>query len=210
LRGKYAVGEHAYAMVDDSDYKALNEYKWKAKWNREGGNVYAIRTSMINGKMCDIRMHRVVLGYNGRLDIDHKNHDSLDNRKVNLRAVSRSVNALNSKPRKLTQVSAVCTVCKQEYFTTIYTQGRLYCSDECKPKADTVVHTPIDCQHCSEEFTPSKAVQAFCGESCKKKAKYIRDTAAGKTRAAYLKQWRADRAEQINGSLLGFPTKGVS
>ena len=56
LRGKYAVGDHAYAIVDDADYKALNQYKWKAKPNREGGNVYAIRTSMIDEKMCDIRM----------------------------------------------------------------------------------------------------------------------------------------------------------
>lgn len=206
LRGKYAVGDHAYAIVDDADYKALNQYKWKAKPNREGGNVYAIRTSMIDEKMCDIRMHRVVLGYNGRLDVDHINHNSLDNRKENLRAVTRRVNVLNRKPR---QLIGICKGCELAYFSTIYTPQRIYCSDECKPKQKTnytpVVYASIDCTHCFKQFTPATAWQLFCGESCRKKAKRIRDNAAGKTRTAYLKQWKNNRSAQNNGSLVEHP-----
>jgi hypothetical protein len=193
LRGKYAVGQHAYAIVDDADYEALNQYKWKAKPNRPGGNVYAIRTTKIGEKTCDIRMHRVVIGYSGRLDVDHINHNSLDNRKENLRTVTRSVNVLNRKPRHLV---GTCVVCGLAYISMVNTPGRIYCSDECKPKVDyvPVVHAPIDCAHCCEPFTPVIDGQVYCGESCRKKAKYQRDAAAGKTRAAYLRQWRANRA----------------
>jgi len=196
LRGKYAVGDHAYAIVDDADYQGLMKYKWQARYNGSKSNVYAVRNSAVDGKMITIRMHRVVLGYSGRLDVDHINHNSLDNRKENLRAVTRRVNVLNRKPR---QLIGICKGCELAYFSTIYTPQRMYCSDECKPKADyiPVVYAPIDCTHCFKQFTPATAWQLFCGESCRKKAKRIRDNAAGKTRAAYLKQWRANRAAQM-------------
>jgi|CXWL01.1.fsa_nt_gi hypothetical protein len=43
-----------------------------------------------------IVLHRIVLKYKGRKDIDHKNRNKLDCRKGNLRIVSRSINMLNN------------------------------------------------------------------------------------------------------------------
>jgi len=62
LGGKYAVGEHRFALVDDADFAWLNAWRWKAKPNGDHNNIYAIRTQKI-GRICaDIRMHREVLG----------------------------------------------------------------------------------------------------------------------------------------------------
>lgn len=96
LGGKHAVGDHEYTIVDDDMFDELNRYAWKAKPNANGTHVYAIRTQQIGDKTVDIRMHRVVLGYDGPLDVDHFNRNSLDNRRANLRAVTRSVNTKNT------------------------------------------------------------------------------------------------------------------
>lgn len=56
-----------------------------------GGHVYAF--------IGQVPLHRVIMGSPPRLDIDHRNGDTLDNRKANLRVVSRSVNNQNSDRR---------------------------------------------------------------------------------------------------------------
>ena len=203
LSGKYATGSNTYAIVDVANYKELNQYKWKAKFNRPGGNCYAIRTSMINGKMCDIRMHRVVLDYNGRLDVDHINHNSLDNRISNLRAVTRSVNVVNRTP---SSTAKVCKGCNKEYISNEFQTGKVYCSSVCRPKPEVVsvvtIHEVKSCTHCHNEFMPKISLAQYCGESCRKKAKYQRDKAAGKSKAQYLRDWRANKAAgKIMGSL---------
>lgn len=100
LRGKHAVGDYQFAIVDVEDFAYLNQWQWKAKPNGSANNVYAVRNSKVDGKWVTIRMHRIVLGLSADdpRDVDHMNHDALDNRRVNLRAVSRSVNILNRRP----------------------------------------------------------------------------------------------------------------
>lgn len=93
LSGREARGRSA--LVDDCDYERLSQYKWKAKASG-GGNVYAVRNTLVGGKNVTLRMHRVVLGYDGDQDVDHINRDSLDNRRANLRVCTRAENLLNS------------------------------------------------------------------------------------------------------------------
>ena len=45
-------------------------------------------------------VHRVVMGNPKGMDIDHINHNSLDNRKENLRICTRSQNCANKKVRR--------------------------------------------------------------------------------------------------------------
>lgn len=47
-----------------------------------------------------LRFHRLVMGDNGNLVIDHINRDPLDNRKQNLRFVTQHANTTNQKLRK--------------------------------------------------------------------------------------------------------------
>ncbi len=79
-----------YAIVDEEDYEALNQYKWHF-----GSQGYAKRYITVNGKQKPILMHRILnntpIGY----DTDHINRNRLDNRKSNLRTVTRRDNLLN-------------------------------------------------------------------------------------------------------------------
>lgn len=99
LYGKYGVGK--YAIVDDEDFEELNKYKWLARLF--GKDIfYAIRSvyNPSTGKISDVRMHRAVCNMEDKkLVIDHINRDGLDNRKKNLRIVSKRENNRNKVTR---------------------------------------------------------------------------------------------------------------
>src|SRR5437868_3254791 len=99
LTGKYAVGAHAFAIVDDDMVAYLSQWRWKAKPNGSGSGVYAVRNAMRDGKNVTLRMHRVVLGmdHTDHLEVDHENHNTLDNRRANLLPATRQQNALNAQ-----------------------------------------------------------------------------------------------------------------
>lgn len=82
------------AIVDDDVYEQIKKYSWHAHKNRSG-RFYAIRRIKKNGVWSHMKMHREVMNAKEGEIIDHINCDSLDNRKSNLRVVSRSQNTWN-------------------------------------------------------------------------------------------------------------------
>lgn len=88
--------------VDVEDLKRLNEYSWYPLRDKKEGTVYVI-TNMkcpLTGRTRTVRMHRFIMGSPPSMLVDHINHDTLDNRKENLRAVTASQNVANSQPRR--------------------------------------------------------------------------------------------------------------
>lgn len=79
-------------LVDDIDYEVLKKVKWHYC------NGYASRK--VNKKR--EYMHHFITGVSPSYlkVVDHVNQNKLDNRRKNLRLVSRSVNATNSKMNK--------------------------------------------------------------------------------------------------------------
>jgi len=86
--------QNKFAIVDPEDFETLNQFKWFA--NRSHKVFYARRVIYIYGKIKVIQMHRQVLHYDGELFVDHKNRNSLDNRKANLRIATAAENRSNS------------------------------------------------------------------------------------------------------------------
>jgi len=86
-----------FAKVDDADYDELSKHKWCAHWHHRRSLFYAVRSSRTpNGKIRTIMMHRQVLGLIDRKTHgDHKNHNTLDNQRENIRAVTNSQNHMN-------------------------------------------------------------------------------------------------------------------
>lgn len=81
-------------IVDDDDYIELSKHKWYAA--KSSSYVYAKRDININGKKKILRMHRVIMNAPDDMIVDHKNLDSLDNRRENLRLVTKSENKRNN------------------------------------------------------------------------------------------------------------------
>jgi len=84
-----------YALVDGEDYESLAKYKWCANETTYGTYI-AVRRD--NQKI--VRMHRQITNAPNGMDVDHQNHATLDNRKVNLRICTRAQNLQNGKPRR--------------------------------------------------------------------------------------------------------------
>lgn len=79
------------AIVDAEDYERLALAKWSAL-DDGSGNTYARNWTLG-------LMHRVVTGLakGDPRQVDHANHDTLDNRKENLRVATRQQNMCNQK-----------------------------------------------------------------------------------------------------------------
>ena len=88
---KISLTRGKYAIVDNEDYEFLIQWKW---WFTTRG--YAVRED--GGKV--VFMHRLINKTLMGLDTDHINMNKLDNRKCNLRTISRSQNIMNINPRK--------------------------------------------------------------------------------------------------------------
>jgi len=91
------------ALVNDEDYGGLNQFKWFAVWSPNTKSFYAERHSKtVNGKRHTISMAREVLGLQkgDKRQADHINHDTLDNRRCNLRICTHQQNGMNRRKRR--------------------------------------------------------------------------------------------------------------
>jgi hypothetical protein len=80
------------AIIDDEDYEFLSQWKWC--YYKTG---YAIRSAYNKEtkRRYSILMHRVIMHTPDGMDTDHINHNTLDNRKSNLRICTHSQNQMN-------------------------------------------------------------------------------------------------------------------
>ena len=81
------------AIVDDEDYEELSKHKWYAAL-RPGG-PRAART--VRGEKRNVFMQRQILGALSGEQVDHRNHETLDNRRVNIRKCTVSQNHANRR-----------------------------------------------------------------------------------------------------------------
>lgn len=94
---KIKITQGKYAIVDAEDYDRLATHKWQYKPGPNTG--YARRSIYVDGVKKSVHMHSCILDCPKGLFIDHINRNGLDNRKKNLRVVTRSQNQLNSNMR---------------------------------------------------------------------------------------------------------------
>ena len=80
-------GKDGFCLID-IDFAHLDKYNWKI-----ANHGYAV--AWVEGKKQ--LMHRLIMNPPLHKEVDHINHDILDNRKHNLRIVSRSMNNMNRK-----------------------------------------------------------------------------------------------------------------
>ena len=77
------------ALIDDADIHLVSGYRWR--------NLQGYAFAMIDRKL--VSMHSLLLDVDQGLLRDHKNGNTLDNRRLNLRAATKAQNARNSKLR---------------------------------------------------------------------------------------------------------------
>jgi hypothetical protein len=87
-----------FAKIDDEDFVEVSKYKWHVLFKRKGGKPYANTSIHISGsgknrKKKNINLHKLIMKTTNH--VDHKNGDTLDNQKINLRECNNSQNHMN-------------------------------------------------------------------------------------------------------------------
>ena len=94
---KLTLGQTAI-VCDCHDHLVL-PYKWYAQYDKTTRSYYAVR-STYSGKRKTVLMHREILQAERGKQIDHINHDTLDNRCSNIRICTPSNNQCNRGKQK--------------------------------------------------------------------------------------------------------------
>lgn len=100
---KIKLTQGQYALVDDADYADIVQYKWRAQKSNKDKTYYAVRwergwrrKSGTPRKLIQLA-NQIIKPPKGK-EVDHINRNGLDNRRLNLRVVTRKEN--NSNRRK--------------------------------------------------------------------------------------------------------------
>jgi len=85
------------ALVDDEDFDKVLMHTWCASRNK---NIFYAVTKVPHLKRKKtLKMHILIMGKQPELELDHVNHNGLDNRRCNLRHVTGSQNSQNRRHR---------------------------------------------------------------------------------------------------------------
>jgi len=106
---KILLTQGQYAIVDDKDFDRVSKYRWYARWSKDIKSYYACRNIQV-GKhqkgsnrwgQKNLLMHTLIMSTPKGMATDHINHDTLDNRRSNLRICTHGENQWNRKDRVL-------------------------------------------------------------------------------------------------------------
>ncbi len=98
------LSEGEWTILDEEDYYKYGGYKWilggcKKKFYAMG----SIKDK--KGEIKRVNLHRLIMNPPDNLLVDHRNCDSLDNRRANLRLATRAQNCCNKGKTKLKTTS---------------------------------------------------------------------------------------------------------
>lgn len=93
-------GQVLPTRIDLKDIEMAARFTWCAMWVPAAHSFYAMtRLPKIGGKQPTLLLHRLLTGAPTGLDVDHRNHDTLDNRRSNLRVCTHAENQRNRTSR---------------------------------------------------------------------------------------------------------------
>lgn len=92
-------GDKVEAKVDYMDLMELLMFdvKWSAIWSETTQSFYVVAKHYVDGERKYTYLHRFIMKPDDDKVVDHVTHDTLDNRRCNLKVTTRSENGQNRK-----------------------------------------------------------------------------------------------------------------
>ena len=115
-----------FAIFDIDDYDLVVKYTWCAVWNKYTNSYYAqTQTVGYSGKVGSVHMQRIIMDAPKGMVVDHINHDTLDNRRCNLRLATKSENMMNRRSFKsnASGLKGVYKKSKNKWYSKIKVNG---------------------------------------------------------------------------------------
>ena len=146
------------AIVDNEEYAWLSQHKWQALWNKSIQSYYAYRMDYlgkIDGeyKRKGQLMHRAIMDAFEKEEVDHINHDTLDNRKENLRIVTHRQNNQNKKRKGSSKYPGVYWNKREKVWqTSISVNGKRHYLGRFKEERDAAKAYEKACRGLGEEL----------------------------------------------------------
>lgn len=170
---RVALSRGQFALIDEADFPLVSGLQWFATPSSTGQFYAAARVKNASGRSTSLYMHRLITGAPKGKEVDHVNHDTLDNRRENLRIGSHKDNMQNGK-------FALATHCPK---------GHPY--DE-KNTLWMKSKNGRQCKECARQWTAEalarETPEQKADREAKKKAYYLRNHEAEKAkRRAYAK-----------------------
>ncbi len=106
---KIPLSQGQFALVDDKDVDRLKSYNWYAL--RVPHGFYVICNIKKDKKTTTMSMHRFLLNAPDGVDVDHKDHNGLNNQRANIRLCTRSQNMMNQRCGQKNEASIFKGVC---------------------------------------------------------------------------------------------------
>jgi hypothetical protein len=92
-------GQSFSFLLDDESFELICRYQWSVNTRYEGV-VYALTSERINGKRCNLSLHRIIARAPKGSAVDHVSGNTLDNRLVNLRLATTAENVQNQRTNR--------------------------------------------------------------------------------------------------------------
>lgn len=91
-----------FALVDDCDFERVSQFKWHCCKNKNGDFIPVRNVRISPGPHGRVTQYlsRFVIGASGREQVDHRNHDTLNQTRENLRIATPSQNGANRRAFK--------------------------------------------------------------------------------------------------------------
>jgi hypothetical protein len=91
-----------FAMIDDEDFERVAKFKWIAVWKERARTWYAQRMFRFDGKPETVYLARFIMGLKkgNPLKVDHRDHNGINNQKINLRVCTNQQNTCGKRRHK--------------------------------------------------------------------------------------------------------------
>ena len=97
---KISVGCGRFALIDESDLDMVKRCGGWSSYYEPTSKTYYVKCFTVKSEFYNSRLHRIImeLKKGDKREVDHINHNGLDNRRCNLRIVNKSQQNMNVRP----------------------------------------------------------------------------------------------------------------